>query len=254
MHLRYLARSATLTLCLWIQRQTDSEPDNSLYSGDALFTHQTQRKETAKRTALQRAVQQVHKSNRIMESAAVAKHPAVSACELSVCRFVCLSFCLTVAVCVSKPLSDAVSRSRAMKMTKLLDCKQHSVVAGQWRNTLRWSELLRNNPLGNLNSGRRPWAKLVRSASLHSMRLSQNHFGVLFLVAFISRFVFVSTTTLNWAVCVAIQQNVYRQSPYGDTERFLTIFLVVCRILDKLHSLSNILCTCSIFIKMWAQI
>jgi len=46
--------------------------------------------------------------------------------------------------------------------------------------------------------------------------------------------------------------NVYRQSPDGDAERFLTIILAVCRILDKLHSFSNILglCTCSIFIKM----
>jgi len=34
------------------------------------------------------------------------------------------------------------------------------------------------------------------------------------------------------------------------------IMLAVCRILDrpKLHIFSNILCTCSIFIKMWAQI
>jgi len=49
-------------------------------------------------------------------------------------------------------------------------------------------------------------------------------------------------------------QNVYRQSPDRDTERFLTTILAVCRILDKLHSFSNILRTCSIFIKMWAQI
>jgi len=49
---------------------------------------------------------------------------------------------------------------------------------------------------------------------------------------------------------VAIQEKVYRQSPDGVTERFLPIFLAVCRILDKLHNLSNILCTCSIFIKM----
>jgi len=89
--------------------------------------------------------------------------------------------------------------------------------------------------------------------SAYSMRLSLNCCGVLFLVASISRFVFVSTT-LKWAVCVAIQQNIYRQSPDGATETFLPIFLAVCRIWAKLHSLSNILYTRSIFIKMWAQI
>jgi len=36
----------------------------------------------------------------------------------------------------------------------------------------------------------------------------------------------------------------------GDREMFLNIMLAVCRILDKLHIFSNILCTCSIFIKM----
>jgi len=90
--------------------------------------------------------------------------------------------------------------------------------------------------------------------STYSMWLSLNYFGILFLVASISRFVLVSTTTLNWAVFAAIQEKVYRQSPDGATESFSSIFLAVCRILDKLHSLSNILCTCSIFIKMWAQI
>jgi len=49
-------------------------------------------------------------------------------------------------------------------------------------------------------------------------------------------------------------QNVYQQSPDGDSEKFLNIMLAVFRILDKLHIFSNILCTCSIFIKMWAQI
>jgi len=50
-------------------------------------------------------------------------------------------------------------------------------------------------------------------------------------------------------------QNGYRQSPDGDREMFLNnIMLAVFRILDKLHIFSNILCTCSIFIKMWAQI
>jgi len=39
------------------------------------------------------------------------------------------------------------------------------------------------------------------------------------------------------------------------TEKFLlNIMLDVFRILDKLHIFSNILYTCSIFIKMWAQI
>jgi len=49
-------------------------------------------------------------------------------------------------------------------------------------------------------------------------------------------------------------QTVYRQSPDGDREMFLSIMLAVFRILDKLNIFSNILCTCSIFIKMWAQI
>jgi len=49
-------------------------------------------------------------------------------------------------------------------------------------------------------------------------------------------------------------QNVYRQSPDGDMEILKNIMLAVFRILDKLHIFSNILCTCSIFIKMWAQI
>jgi len=48
-------------------------------------------------------------------------------------------------------------------------------------------------------------------------------------------------------------QNVYWQSPDGDREIFLNI-MAVFRILDKLHIFSNILWTCSIFIKMWAQI
>jgi len=51
-------------------------------------------------------------------------------------------------------------------------------------------------------------------------------------------------------------QNVYRQSPDGDKEIFKNIMLAVFRILDKLglHIFSDILCTCSFFIKMWAQI
>jgi len=50
-----------------------------------------------------------------------------------------------------------------------------------------------------------------------------------------------------------MSQNVYR-SPDGDGEIFKNIMLAVFRTLDKLHIFSNILCTCSIFIKMWAQI
>jgi len=48
-------------------------------------------------------------------------------------------------------------------------------------------------------------------------------------------------------------QNVYQQSPDGYREIFFKYY-VVFRILDKLHIFSNILCTCSFFIKMWAQI
>jgi len=146
------------------------------------------------------------------------------------------------------------------------------------------------NPLGNLNSGRSPWAKLIRKVkgkgkgkciavcintytatgnhatgnqaphcSSYSMRLSLNYFCVLFTVAFMWRFVFFSTIRLKWLVqceCVVMWwQNVYRQSPDGDREIFLKYY-VGCffRILDKLHIFSNIWCTCSIFIKIWAQI
>jgi len=61
------------------------------------------------------------------------------------------------------------------------------------------------------------------------------------------------------AICVFFYDNVEltlmrcnstKRSPDGDKGMSLTIFLAVCRILDKLHSFSNILCTCSIFIKM----
>jgi len=80
------------------------------------------------------------------------------------------------------------------------------------------------------------------------MRLSLNYFSVVFLVAYIWRFVFFyDNVELRLMLC-----NSTKQSPDGDTEMFLTIFLSVCRILDKLHSFSNIglLCTCGIFIKM----
>jgi len=66
--------------------------------------------------------------------------------------------------------------------------------------------------------------------SAYSMRLSLNYFVVLFLVASISQFAFVSMTTLNRAAFIAIQEKVYRQSPDGATETFLPIFLAVCRI------------------------
>jgi len=123
-----------------------------------------------------------------------------------------------------------------------------------------WDLLPFYNPLGNLNSGRSPWAKLIRSASLQLVcdaAMGLNYFGVLFLVASIWLFVFFSTIRLKWLVqfeCVVMWQNVYRQSPDGDREILLNIMLAVFRILDKLHSLSNILCTCGIFIKMWVQI
>jgi len=80
------------------------------------------------------------------------------------------------------------------------------------------------------------------------MRLPISYFGVLFVVASISRFVFFPTITLNlgeWHKTFIDSRHLH-----GDTERFLTIILAVCRILDKLHSFSNILCTCSILIKM----
>jgi len=110
-----------------------------------------------------------------------------------------------------------------------------------------------NNPFGNLNSGRRPWAKLIRSASLQCIfdaaiakllwRLVSRCFHMSICVFF------YDNVELRW-----MGPNVYWQSPGGDTERFLTVMHAVCRLLDKLHIFSKILCTCSIFIKMWAQI
>jgi len=82
------------------------------------------------------------------------------------------------------------------------------------------------NPLGNLNSGRKPgeWSSLeAPHCSSYSMRLSLNYFGVLFLVASMCQFVIFSTIRLKWLVqfeCVVMWQNVYRQSPDGDKEIF----------------------------------
>jgi len=110
------------------------------------------------------------------------------------------------------------------------------------------------NPLGNLNSGRRPWTKLIRNASLQRV----------FDAAIAKLLWRLVCRCFYMAICVffydnvklrRMAQNVYRQSPDGDTERlFLTVIYAVCRLLDKLHIFSNILCTCSIFIKMWTQI
>jgi len=96
------------------------------------------------------------------------------------------------------------------------------------------------NPLGNLNSGRRQWAKLIRSASVKRVfdaAIAKLLWRLVSRCFYMSICVF-STMTLNWGKCVLMGQNVYRQSPDGDTDRFLTIILAVCRILDKLHSLS----------------
>jgi len=123
-----------------------------------------------------------------------------------------------------------------------------------------WNVLNPYNPLGNLNSGRSgPWAKFIRSASLQLVfdaAISKLLWHLVSRCFYMSICVF-STIRLNWLVqfeCVVMWQNVYRQSPDGDREMFLNIMIAVCRILDKLHIFSNILCTSSIFIKMWAQI
>jgi len=146
-----------------------------------------------------------------------------------------VSRCLYTSSCVFFYDKVEVTRTHSNALCQVLACvsKRLSTVA-RWRHGQSSLE--------------------APQCSANSMRLSLNYFGVLFLVPSISRFVFVSTTTLNWAVCIAFQEKVYRQSPDGATEKFSSIFLPVCRILDKLHSLSNILCTYSIFIKMWAQI
>jgi len=92
--------------------------------------------------------------------------------------------------------------------------------------------LLLNNPLGNLNSGRRPWAKLTRSASL------QHVFDAAIaklLCRLVSRCFYKS-------ICVLFYDNVElklmrcnstKQSPDGDTEMSLTVMYAVCRLLDK---------------------
>jgi len=55
------------------------------------------------------------------------------------------------------------------------------------------------------------------------MRLSLNYFGVLFGVASMAIcFFFYDNVELK-----RMAQNVYRQSPDGDTERFLTIIVAV---------------------------
>jgi len=115
------------------------------------------------------------------------------------------------------------------------------------------------NPLGNVNSGRSPRAKLIRSASLQlvfNAAISKLLWRLVSRCFYMSICVF-STIRLKWLVqfeCLVMRQNVYRQSPDSDREMFLNIMLAVFRILDKLHIFSNILCTCGIFIKMWAQI
>jgi len=115
------------------------------------------------------------------------------------------------------------------------------------------------NPLGNLNSRRSRRAKLIRSTSLQLVfdaAISKLLWRLVSRCFYMSICVF-STIGLKWLVqfeCVVMWENVYRQSPDGNREIFKNIMLGVFRILDKLHIFSNILCTCSIFIKMWAQI
>jgi len=116
-----------------------------------------------------------------------------------------------------------------------------------------------DNPLGKINSGHSPWAKLIRSASLQLVfdaAISKLLWRLVSRCFYMPICVF-STIRLKWLVqfeCVVMWQNVYRQSPDGNREIFKNIMLAVFRILDKLHIFSNISCTCSIFIKMWAQI
>jgi len=113
------------------------------------------------------------------------------------------------------------------------------------------------NPLGNLNSGRRPWAKLIRSASLQRVfdaAIAKWLWRLVSRCFYITICVF-STITLNWGEWhKTFIDSRHSQMATGDTERFLTVMYAVCRLLDKLHIFSNILCTCNIFIKMWAQI
>jgi len=105
------------------------------------------------------------------------------------------------------------------------------------------------NPLGNLNSGRRPSAKLIRSASLQRV-----------FDAAIAKLLFRLVCRCFYkSICVCFYDNVElrlmhcnstKQSPDGDTGMSLTVMYAVCRLLDKLHICSNISCTCNIFIKM----
>jgi len=85
------------------------------------------------------------------------------------------------------------------------------------------------------------------------MRLSQNYFGVLFLVASVCRFVFFFYDKVEVTRTIGMRSNVTKRlSTVARWQQgiFLNIMLAVFRILDKLHIFSNILCTCSIFIKM----
>jgi len=84
------------------------------------------------------------------------------------------------------------------------------------------------------------------------MRLSRSYFGVLFLVASMSICVFFYdevevTRTIRMRCNVTKRLLTVARWRQGN---FLNIMLAVFRILNKLHICSNILCTCSIFIKM----
>jgi len=85
--------------------------------------------------------------------------------------------------------------------------------------------------------------------SSYSMRLSLKYFGVLLLVASICRFVFFFYDKVVMTRTSRIRCNVTKRLSTVARE-ILSIMLAVFRILDKLHIFSNILCTCSIFIKM----
>jgi len=112
----------------------------------------------------------------------------------------------------------------------------------------RWSEVVlrRTRPtlIGNLNSGhiRSALLQLVFDAAISKL-----------LWRLVSRCFYMSMCVFFYDKTEVTRYNVTKSLSTvakGDREMFESIMLAVCRILDKLHIFSNILCTCSIFIKM----
>jgi len=106
--------------------------------------------------------------------------------------------------------------------------------------------IITHNPLGNQNSGLiaariRCGYREITLASCFSLLLYMSIFVCFYDNVELSRMRCNSTKRLS---TVARWRHV----------NFFIVMYAVCRILDKLHIFSNILCTCNICSKMWAQI